>query len=200
MTHGLRDTRIYGIWHGMLQRCYNPSRPKYKDYGGRGIGVCDEWRHDVKAFYEWAMSHGYADDLTIDRIDVNGNYEPSNCRWITIAEQSYNKSTSRLVTYKGETKTIAEWAKIKNIKTVTLWSRIVKSKWDIEKAIETPVSSAENCKRAIVQYSKQGDFIREWNGAIDAARELQISHANINLCCMMKRQSAGGYIWRYREE
>lgn len=88
--HGLSGQRIYTIWQGMKQRCSNPRATEYAAYGGRGISVCDEWQHDVRAFYEWAIANGYSDDLTIDRIDVNGNYCPTNCRWITQKEQYSN--------------------------------------------------------------------------------------------------------------
>lgn len=88
---GMTHTRIYHIWYNMKRRCYNPKDRNYKNYGGRGIKVCDEWLNDFQAFYDWAMSNGYSDDLTIDRINVNGNYEPTNCRWATIAEQQANR-------------------------------------------------------------------------------------------------------------
>ena len=90
-TQGGRKNRLYNIWIAMKQRCYYPQKKGYENYGGRGITVCDEWLHDFVAFRNWALSHGYADTLSIDRIDVNGNYEPSNCRWATAKEQRANQ-------------------------------------------------------------------------------------------------------------
>ena len=95
-THGLRYTRLYRIWHGMKQRCYNQNHPRYPDWGGRGISVCEEWRNSFKSFYDWAVGNGYQDDLTIDRIDNNGNYDPRNCRWTTTKEQNLNKRSYKL--------------------------------------------------------------------------------------------------------
>lgn len=88
--HGLSRSRLYVIWSGMKQRCQNPKATEYSCYGGRGISVCREWLNDFKVFYMWAINNGCSDNLTIDRIDVNGNYEPDNCRWIPQEEQYKN--------------------------------------------------------------------------------------------------------------
>ena len=90
-THGKRRTRIYRIWCAIKSRCNNPKTINYKYYGGRGIHVCKEWIYDFEAFYDWAMSHGYEDDLSIDRIDNDKGYSPDNCRWVTMKEQIINR-------------------------------------------------------------------------------------------------------------
>jgi hypothetical protein len=108
----------------MNQRCTNPKTKRFKSYGGRGITVCDEWRNSFKTFYEWAMANGYSDNLTIDRIDVNGNYCPGNCRWITCAEQNSNKSDNVILEAHGQKHTVSEWAKITGINMDTIYSRL----------------------------------------------------------------------------
>lgn len=109
-TSGSRE-RLYNIWSGMKSRCYNEKDTEhYKRYGARGVSICDEWRNSYEAFRDWALSNGYHDDLSIDRIDVNGNYEPSNCRWATNKEQQNNLRTNRVVTINGENYTVAQLA------------------------------------------------------------------------------------------
>ena len=105
---------LYGRWNAMLNRCNNPKQVSYKHYGERGIKVCEEW-HDINNFIEWAESNGFQKHLTIDRIDVDGNYEPSNCRWITAREQAYNKTNSVFFTWNGETLTLMQWVHKYNI-------------------------------------------------------------------------------------
>lgn len=90
-THGMSRTAIYRTWGNMIQRCSNPTRVEFKNYGGRGISVCDEWRNSFESFYEWAMENGYSENLSIDRIDVNGNYCPENCRWVDMKTQQNNR-------------------------------------------------------------------------------------------------------------
>ena len=121
--HGLRKSKLYKIWDGMKGRCCSPKNTSYPNYGGRGIKICDEWKDSFTSFYEWAMSNGYSEGLSIDRIDNDGNYEPSNCRWATNKEQGANKRNNIVVTYNGETHIIAEWARITGIKAHTLRKR-----------------------------------------------------------------------------
>ena len=110
VVHGKYKSRIYHTYKHMKQRCYNKNCKDYKNYGRRGIKICDEWLNKFMAFYNWAYDNGYADTLTIDRIDVNGNYEPSNCRWATQKQQSNNKRNNVLLTYNGKTQNMAQWA------------------------------------------------------------------------------------------
>ena len=136
----------------MINRCYWKGHKQYKDYGGRGITICDEWRYNSIAFGDWAMANGYRDDLTIDRIDVNGNYEPSNCRWATRKEQAQNKrkynsngkgrNTNKrnktLIEINGESKTREEWCDFYGISKKTVEKRIYQLKWDVVEALTTP--------------------------------------------------------------
>lgn len=133
--HGLTNTRIYRIWQAMKNRCYNQNVVHFGDYGGRGITVCEEWKNSFSAFYDWAISNGYSDELTIDRIDFNGNYEPSNCRWVNMKMQNNNTRHNRTITKNGETHSVSEWAEIIGIKPATLYARIFTYNWEIEKAL-----------------------------------------------------------------
>lgn len=104
-----KNNRLYNIWRGMKKRCTLPSDKDYKNYGGRGISLCSEWLNDFLTFYNWAINNGYSEELTIDRINYDGNYEPSNCRWVTIKEQNNNKRSNIFFTYKGKTQSMSKW-------------------------------------------------------------------------------------------
>lgn len=121
-THGRYGTRLHKTWKNMKERCNNPNEKSYHNYGGRGITYCDEWEH-FQPFYDWAMKNGYSDDLTIDRIDVNGNYEPNNCRWVDKKAQSNNTRHNVHITINGTTKTMTEWSDETGVKVGTLWWR-----------------------------------------------------------------------------
>ena len=130
--------KLHDIFRHMKSRCYDPKNNRYDRYGGRGIKICDEWLNDVESFCVWALSNGYKDGLTIDRIDVNSDYCPQNCRWVTQQEQSLNTTRNVYISYKGKTKTLKEWANELGIKNTTLHNRIKYYGWSIEKAFETP--------------------------------------------------------------
>lgn len=124
--HKLSGTRLYKIWQGIKKRCNSPNDPRYNRYGGRGIKICEEWAEDFAAFYEWAMSNGYKDDLTIDRKDNDGDYNPENCRWATNKEQCNNRSTNILIKIGNVTKDLTEWCNIFEVdykKTVARYHR-----------------------------------------------------------------------------
>ena len=130
---GRSKTKLYSVWKTMKYRCSNKNNHKYKNYGGRGIKVCDEWK-DYSLFRTWALSNGYQDDLTIDRVDVDGNYEPNNCRWVDMKTQQRNRSNNKLIEYKGETKCLSEWVEITGIGHKTILYRL-NSGWSVEKAL-----------------------------------------------------------------
>lgn len=124
--HGGTHTKLYNLWWKIKQRCYCEYDNSYKNYGGRGITMCDEWLNDYIAFKEWAIKNGYKEGLSIDRIDNDGNYEPSNCRWATKKEQANNRRTNIKLAYNNETHNLKEWAELLNINDGTLRSRYVK--------------------------------------------------------------------------
>lgn len=121
--HKMSHTRPYEIWQGMKRRCYNPHDARYDRYGGRGITVCDEWRDDFSAFYRWALDNGYADNLTIDRIDNNKGYSPENCRWTDFETQCRNRTTNIRITIGNATKPLTEWCEIFELDYQTIHAR-----------------------------------------------------------------------------
>lgn len=141
LKHGKRHTRIYYIWCSMKDRCLNKNHKAYQYYGGRGISICKEWENDFMCFYNWAIKNGYTDTLTIERIDVNGNYEPSNCKWITKAEQAHNKQNSIKYNINGECLGLKQISDKFNIQYDVLYDRLFILNWDINEAITREVKN-----------------------------------------------------------
>lgn len=133
VKHGLSKTRLHTIWHSMYCRCNYPTTNGYKNYGGRGIKICKEWQEFIN-FHDWAVANGYFDNLTLDRIDIDGDYEPSNCRWETPKNQSNHKSNNVYYSFEGETKTAKQWCDKFKINPTTFHDRI-KRGWTIEQAL-----------------------------------------------------------------
>lgn len=154
--HGMSRTRLYSIWGKMKERCSNPKDPGYKNYGGRGIKVCGEWQ-DFLGFYDWSIKNGYSDDLSIDRINVNGNYEPSNCRWADRITQANNKRSSRFIECNGIKKTISEWSRETGLSSNCIADRL-KSGWSTEDAISKPCL----VEKKMYEYNGESHTIGEW--------------------------------------
>lgn len=130
------DSRLIKIYYAMKTRCYNPNHDHYKDYGGRGIKICDEWLNSPWKFYQWALHNGYAKGLSIDRIDHEKGYFPENCRWATQKEQCNNTRKNILLEYKGQTKTLAQWCDVLNLKYSRIYHRLFVGGWTTEQAFE----------------------------------------------------------------
>lgn len=199
----LKDGRslhpLYGTWFQMISRCKNPSQNHYDRYGGRGIKVCEEW-HDFWNFVKWSDSvGGRPKGYTLDRIDNDGNYEPSNCRWADWRTQTTNKSSNVFVEYNGVTKTIIEWAEDFKIHPHTLQNRI-KRGWDIERALTDPPNP--NChdsrNKILYQYSQGGEVINKYK----TLSELQppFKKKCVIQAISGKRKTYFGYIWKYEDE
>lgn len=131
--------RLRSIFRGMKSRCYDEKCSGYKRYGGRGISICDEWLNNIDSFCKWALDNGYEDGLSIDRIDNDGDYCPSNCRWATPSIQMSNYSRNVLIEYNGEKKTMSQWAEEYGIRLTTLHNRLRYLGWSIDKALNEPV-------------------------------------------------------------
>lgn len=131
------DRRLHSIWQNMKDRCYRPTCSEYQNYGGRGIAVCDLWKDNFDAFYEWAYSHGYKPNLTIDRIDVNGLYSPENCRWVDRKAQANNRTNNLLIEFNGQRKTAQQWAEQTGLQAQTIAQRI-ENGWSVDDALTKP--------------------------------------------------------------
>lgn len=138
--HGLSNSPLYIIYQGMMSRCYNPDLDGYHRYGGRGIKVCDEWLSDIENFIKWGKESGFKKGLTLDRIDNDGDYEPSNCRWVTSKIQSRNTVRNNRYSIENETRTLIEWCELHSINYRTVKSRLSRG-WSFEDAITREVET-----------------------------------------------------------
>lgn len=140
-THHLSNTRLYRIWNGMKNRCYLKTHHAYSYYGAIGITVCDEWKDSFESFYNWAISNGYSENLTIDRINNSNGYYPGNCKWVTMEEQVNNRRSCIRITYNGETKNLMQWCKLLDLPYKLINQRMKLKNISFEEAISIPIKS-----------------------------------------------------------
>lgn len=179
--------RLYQTWYGMINRCENEKWRYFCNYGGRGISVCEEW-HDFDKFASWALRHGYAENLSIDRIDNDGNYCPENCKWSTKIEQENNKRTSRKVEIDGKVLNLCKWCEIYGISPVTVQSRL-RYGWGIEDAIKTPVAPKK--KVMCIETGEVFDTARA------AGNKYGASKTSISMAAAGTVKTSCGYHWKY---
>jgi hypothetical protein len=208
----MRKARIYDIWCGIKSRCHNPNKKSYKNYGEKGIYICDDWRNDFLHFYNWSIKNGYSDDLTIDRIDNLKGYCPENCRWVSHAEQQRNRTNNVFLENKGQIKTLAEWCRDMNEPYQKIYSRKTKCLAEkgsfvfddlfypqkTERKYTKKFYERKHFVRKIIQYTKDGSFIKTWE-SIKETSDFGFSPTAIINCCKGKTRSSGGYIWKYAE-
>ena len=154
LKHGKSKTRLYQIWLDIKQRCRNPKQKVYKWYGAKGIDICEEWANDYLIFEKWSLENGYKEKLTIDRINNLGNYEPNNCRWITVKEQHRNTSKTITIEYKSKTQCLKDWCIELNKPYPTIAGRIRKG-WQPKIALLVP----KNVRRGSKKYNEIIAFI-----------------------------------------
>lgn len=199
----IKNKRVYRIWQGMKSRCYNRNDGKYKYYGAKGVSVCDEWLKSFPSFYEWSITNGYTDTLTIDRVNTDGDYCEENCRWVGYTEQNNNKSDNLLLRYNNDRITVKEMSKLTGLNESTIRSRLNLG-WSVEKIIETPklgfgVTTVKNkcSSKMIDQFDKNGMLLATFQSTKAVSDKLKINRDSISRCLRGKAKTAGGYMWRY---
>lgn len=159
-----QKTKLRQAWKDMQRRCYSPDVKNWHRYGGRGIMVCDEWRNSFEVFQSWSWHNGFDYNLTLDRIDVNGNYEPSNCRWVTIKVQANNTSTNKYIEHNGERLSLEEWGNRLGACKGFIWARL-KMGWNEIDAITIPKKRQGNDKYLLTKATYNGETLTymEWS-------------------------------------
>lgn len=193
-------SRLYYVWQGMKSRCYNKKNKGYSRYGGRGITVCAEWRNDYQAFYDWAIRTGYDENAprnqcTLDRIDVNGDYDPSNCRWANSTEQNLNQQDTKLIDFNGKSMTVCQWADYLSWDRTLLINRFSRG-WTAEEALSIPPSPSNSG----IHHRKKViciETVKIFPSIDSAATAVGKKPANISISLREQHRTCGGYHWRY---
>ena len=199
----IEHKELFYVWKTMKQRCFCKTNKDYRLYGGRGITICDDWLNDFFSFNTWAESNGYKKGLMLDRINNDGNYEPSNCRWATPVEQANNKRTNRLITINNVTKTLKQWCDTLSLSYSTTNARLQRG-WGEEEALNIvpynpPKRVVKSRRKKVLQYTLDGNFIEEWASMYDAAERLNCNPLYIKKNCLGEQKSYFGYVWKYKE-
>lgn len=166
----ISDIRLHSIWKNMKTRCNNPNYDKYQYYGGKGISVCEEWSGSFQAFREWAHSNGYAEDLTLDRIDYKGNYEPSNCKWVSRKAQANNRSSNTILELNGTKQTVSQWSEETGLSATCISQRLADG-WSVERTL-TECHHSTN-KTRLLTWNGVTKRMAEW------AEELGINYSTL---------------------
>lgn len=184
----------YTRWLKMKDRCYNPNSNAYKNYGERGITVCDEWRKNYLNFLNWTYISGYKDGLTLDRIDNNKGYSPENCKWSTRKEQQNNRRANRKITINGVTKNLFEWVESSGLNPRTITTRIERG-WNANDLLNPKIISS----RKIKQLDKNLNLIKEWESISEASRKMNIKEPSLCQCLRGKTKTSEGFVWIYSD-
>lgn len=186
---GRSKTRLYHIYKSMKGRCYNENDKNYRFYGAKGVSVCEAWKTDYNVFKKWAETNGYAEDLTLDRIDFTRDYSPDNCRWVNRRTQSNNTRRNIFIVYKGRTKTLAEWQRELDFNYTAVAWRLRKG-WSFERAIATSVKSVK----------RQLTFKGETHGVKEWGNILGLNEDKMKYLLHKKGMTIAQIVARYKEE
>lgn len=199
-NRGNNPTVEYATWAGVKARCLNPNRPGYKDYGGRGIRICERWKNSYLAFLE-DMGRKPSTKHSLDRIDNNGNYEPGNCRWATDVEQRTNKRrmNTRYITFNGERKTLTEWSIKTGIKLTTLITRLDSYGWAVDRALTTKPDYMNTLKRPPILQIKDGIVINRFLSQAKASKAVGISSVCIGNVLSGRQRQTKGFVFAYEK-
>ena len=202
--HGYKNTRLYNVWALMKNRCHCKTSDNYKNYGARGIEVCEEWRYSFLNFHDWAIKNGYDENAkkgqcTLDRINVNGNYCPENCRFVDMHTQGNNTRFNRNITYKNKTQTLTEWARELGLEVNTIRERFERG-LPIEDVLYKGYLREKKIK-PILQLDLDGNLIKRWNCcAGEIGKNSEFCARNILYCVNGKYKTHKKYQWRYEDE